>query len=328
MVPIRQPDLVSALATLAMIVSSWSCTQREAADDQAVDSTVTNESTATSSDAPSRVELENATYGGVEEQPVTLSGGEWQGDHFDEGGASRPTVGLVRDFQLTADLNGDGAEEEAVLLWTSSGGSGTFNYLAVMGRTEGNVTNMGTAELGDRVKIRSAEVIDKQIVLNSIETGPDDAACCPGQKMLRTFALTDGVLNEVATDDLGRMSVADLGGTEWVLTHFTWDDLAPPEPEITLIFADNGIVGFSGCNRYNSEVTEGEMPGDLSVGLIAGTRMACPDDLNDLESRFLQALESVNQYSFVAAKLVLSWSREDVWNTMLFVPRPLPEAEN
>ena len=41
MVPIRQPELVSALATLAMIVSSWSCTQREAADDQAVDSTVT-----------------------------------------------------------------------------------------------------------------------------------------------------------------------------------------------------------------------------------------------------------------------------------------------
>ncbi|NNK99209.1 MAG: META domain-containing protein [Xanthomonadales bacterium] len=40
-------------------------------------------------------DLKNATYTGIEAQPVTLSGGRWEGSPHVEGGASRPTVGLM-----------------------------------------------------------------------------------------------------------------------------------------------------------------------------------------------------------------------------------------
>ena len=110
-------------------------------------------------DAPTLAELGNATYLGIDEEPVTLVDGEWQGEPFIEGGASRPRAGLVRDFHLSGDLNGDGVKESVALLWTNAGGSGTFDYIAVVGR-DNNATpiNLATADLGDRVNVRAAGI--------------------------------------------------------------------------------------------------------------------------------------------------------------------------
>ncbi len=316
----------STLVLALMAAVSLGCSSPDTDNDLPEESPVLNSEHTTSPDAPSLKELASASYDGVAEETVTLVDGEWEGEPFMEGAASRPIVGLVDDFYLAADLNGDGNQEAVALLWTSSGGSGTFDYLAVVGREGDSLVNLGTSELGDRVKIRAYRFENNQVVLEVIQAGPDDAGCCPGQKMRRSWTLSQDGLAEVSTENLGRISVSDLEGVEWVLKKFTWDEAAPPEPEITLVFQSGGISGSSGCNRYNSEVSEGDMPGDLSVGLIASTRMACNDDINAFETRYLQALESVNQYSFIAGNLVLNWSREDVWNTMIFASRP-PSTE-
>ncbi|MDX2437573.1 MAG: hypothetical protein QNL88_11050, partial [Acidobacteriota bacterium] len=81
--------------------------------------------------APNPEELANATYSGLFGDPVTLDDGRWQGAPYVEGGASRPSAGLVRNFVLSGDLNGDGRDEAVVLVWESSGGSGTREYLAI-----------------------------------------------------------------------------------------------------------------------------------------------------------------------------------------------------
>ncbi len=75
--------------------------------------------------APTLDELSSATYEGLFDYPVTLTDGRYEGEPFVEGGASAPAAGLVEDFLLTCDLDGDGREEAVVLLWESSGGSGT-----------------------------------------------------------------------------------------------------------------------------------------------------------------------------------------------------------
>jgi heat shock protein HslJ len=322
---IRSSKLRLPLTLLLTLITAvgLGCSPPDPADNLTQESPGFDDEQPTSSDAPSLEELASASYDGVATETVTLIGGEWEGEPFVEGGASRPVVGLVDDFYLAADLNGDGNQEAVALLWTSSGGSGTFDYLAVVGREGDRLVNLGTSELGDRVKIRAYRFENNQVVLDVIQAGPDDAGCCPGQKMQRSWALAEDGLTEVSTEDLGRISVSDLEGVEWVLNRLTWDEAAPAEPEITLVFHNGSISGSSGCNRYNSEVSEGDMPGDLSVGLIASTRMACGDDVNALETRFRQALESANQYSFMAGNLVLNWSREDVWNTMIFESRPL-----
>ena len=297
----------------------------DSGDPPAVESQVPPRAIEAVASAPTLEDLSSATYTGVSDQPVTLTDGKWEGEPFVEGGASRPTVGLVDTFYLASDLNGDGQEEAVALLWTSSGGSGTFDYLAVIGRRGDRFENLGAAELGDRVKIRSYRIDGQRVVLDVVQAGPDDARCCPGQKLERVWELSSEGLVEVATEDQGRLSVSDLAGVEWLLKKLTWEESIPDEPEITLVFKDGTISGSSGCNRYNSEISDGEMPGDLSVGLIASTRMACSDEIDALEQRFLEALSAANQYSFLAGSLVLNWSHEGVWNTMIFAPRPIAE---
>jgi hypothetical protein len=156
---------------------------------------------------PSMEEAGNVSYLGIDGSTVTLVDGSWEGEPWVQGGASRPAAGLADSLNLLGDLDGDGRDERVVLLWTSSGGSGTFDYVAVVARdTDGNAVNTGTAPLGDRVKVRSAEIVDRHLVFDVVQAGPNDAMCCPGQKVRRTFVLDAAGLQEISSDDLGRVS--------------------------------------------------------------------------------------------------------------------------
>lgn len=141
-------------------------------------------------------ELSGATYHGIEQDPVTLTDGIWEGEPYMEGAASRPRVGLADGFELRGDLNGDGRAETVVLLWQSSGGSGTFDYLAVMEYRNGEPENIATAPIGDRVKIRNARISDGVIELDVTQQGPGDAACCPTHQLARSWSLEQGQLRE------------------------------------------------------------------------------------------------------------------------------------
>ena len=102
----------------------------------------------------------NAVYKGIEDHPVQLENGAWEGAPYVEGGAARPRVGLIDDLWLLGDVTGDGKPEAITGLWHSSGGSGTRNYAAVLERrTEGPV-NIATALLGDRVRIDGGAIED------------------------------------------------------------------------------------------------------------------------------------------------------------------------
>jgi heat shock protein HslJ len=271
---------------------------------------------------PTPEELANATYSGIHEEPVTLTDGQWEGEPFVEGGASRPTVGLVADLLLSGDLDGDGSPEAVVLLWTSSGGSGTFDYLAAMGRRGGQIVNLATAEIGDRVKIREARLAEDRIVLEVVQAGPEDAACCPSEKATRTWILqTDGLVEQEAKIT-GTLSLVDLMGPEWVLTHFSWDEPAPQEPEVTLVFEEDRIAGKSACNNYFGAVEEGgDIPGSITIGQVGATRMMCPEEVMMIEDRFQRQLSSATQYGFLTGKLALTWQDDGTAGVMLFKPR-------
>ena len=269
---------------------------------------------------PTTAELANATYTGIEEGPVTLVEGRWEGEPYAEGGASRPSAGLVEDFSMAGDLNSDGSNEAAVLVWRSGGGSGTFSYLAVMGRSDCEVENLGTAEIGDRVKLRSGRIDDGSIILDVLQQGEGDAACCPTQLATRTWSLVDGRLIEGEMEITGKLSLNTLAGTEWVLTHLNRNKLISEEAEVSLAFGEGQISGKSACNRYSASVEQGEAPGDLKIGMAMGTRMACPGELMDLEYKYLDALSHVTGFSFLVGKLALTWEKDDAWSTMLFAP--------
>jgi heat shock protein HslJ len=268
-----------------------------------------------------RSEMANASYQGIEDSSVQLKDGRWEGEPFVEGGASRPAVGLVEDFSLQGDLDGDGADETVVLLWQSSGGSGTFNYMAVMKGEGGALVNVATAPLGDRVQVRGGSIADGVIVLDVVQQGEGDAACCPSQLASRKWTLAEDQLNEQSPDIAGELSVATLEGTEWVLTRLKKDHHLPEGTEVSMEFADGKVAGHSGCNRFSASVENGAAPGEIRIGPAMGTRMACPEEQMNVESEFLDLLGHVSTYRFIAGQLVLTGDKENYMYSLKFSAR-------
>ncbi len=275
--------------------------------------------------APSLQEIKNANYRGVEEagDSFTLTNGRWEGKPYAPGGASRPTVTFVRDFRLTGDLDGDGSDEAIVLLAANAGGSGEMTYLAAIGRPGGTLRNIATARVGDRVQVRDARVEARRIVLDVVQAGDGDAACCPGELVRRSWALVEGMLKEGAPVKTGRLTIDTLAGSEWVLRAWSWDEPAPLAPPVTLKLDGSRLVGNAGCNNYFAAVTSGGAPGDIEVGAAGSTRKMCPEAEMTVEQRFLQQLGGATGLQFVGGQLALSYAKPDKSaGVMLFDRRP------
>ncbi len=276
-----------------------------------------------SGEPPAIEEIRQATIDGIDGKQITLSDGRWQGEPWVEGGSSAPSAGLVEGFSFTGDTDGDGSIETVVLLWSGSGGSGTFSHVAVMGREkDGGMVNRATVPLGERVQVITGQVAGQRIEFTVVQAGPGDAACCPGQKARRSFILEGEEMTEIPSEDLGRLSLADLQG-EWILTRFSRDEELPPDIEITLQFENERIAGKAACNRYNGSVNEGAAPGEISAaGPMASTRMMCPPPLMEAEQRYLSALQNVQRFSFIAGTLVLTWNDGEEYGTLTFERSP------
>jgi heat shock protein HslJ len=148
--------------------------------------------------------------------------------------------------------------------------------------------------------------------------------------MRRTYALAGDVMTEFSTEDQGRLSLTDVQGG-WVLTHFAHDEKVPDGIAITLQVEGERIAGTGGCNRYSGALNEGDAPGDVTLagapaGVLAVTRMMCAPPLMEAEQRYLQALQGLVKYSFLAGKLALTWQDGEGMGTLLFTPAQPSDA--
>jgi heat shock protein HslJ len=102
------------------------------------------------------------------------------------------------------------------------------------------------------------------------------------------------------------MAAADLDNTTWKLISYL-DGVSMAEPpsgaDVTLTFQDGAAGGHSACNRYRFPVTIGD--GTLAFGMGVSTKMACAQQLMEMESRYLNALESVTSWQMAGNTLDL-----------------------
>jgi len=274
------------------------------------------------STAPTLESISNGTFYNIYPQPITLNKGYWEGEPYVAGGASRPSVGLMNNAYLSGDLDKDGIEEAVVLLWQSTGGSGNFSYLAVFTELNGEASNISVAAIGDRVQIRSARIDDKQILLDVVQQGPNDAACCPSEKASRNWSLIDGELQEGSPEIEGLLSLADIANKEWQLVQLNRNEPLPQSVQVTLQIEGNRIAGKGPCNRYFAGVQAGDSAGEISIGQAGATKMACPAPLMPFEQKYLKLLSGVTRYSFMMGDLALSWQSENEYGTMIFKLAP------
>jgi heat shock protein HslJ len=108
-----------------------------------------------------------------------------------------------------------------------------------------------------------------------------------------------------AGDPAASDSADELAGTSWLLSEIAG---APPvssdNPAELEFNAEGGIAGSTGCNRFFGSYT---VSGDtLSFGQLGSTMMACPDEVMQQETSFLQLMGVVASYSIVDDTLTLS----------------------
>jgi len=297
---------VSPLAILLAVVIVTSCGMGSAAGGSSEKGATASPATS----APTLLELANATFVGVFEEPVTLVDGRWEGEPYVDGGASRPSAGLVEHFALSGDIDGDERDETVVLLWGSSGGSGVRSYLAAVGRRNGDVVNLATSLVGDRVQVKDGSVIDRVIALEVVQAGPGDAACCPTQRARVEWQLEHGDLVRTTTEITGELSLEDLWGPDWILAAIGPEEVVSNDSPIRLHVVSDRVEGSGGCNTYFGTVTSAT-PGQLDFSAMGTTMMACSEAVMELERRYLRTLAGGSSYGFVAGRLAIGCSTDD-----------------
>ena len=151
---------------------------------------------ASPSATPTLQALQSATVAGVFATPVTLASGRYDGPPADAGAASHPALVLWQPAVAFGDVDGAPSSEAVALLSSSEGGSGEMVWVAVFGDRDGQLANLATAQVGDRVRLQSLWLEQGRIVMDVVEPGPSDPACCPTQVARRIYALSDGKLQQ------------------------------------------------------------------------------------------------------------------------------------
>ena len=96
-----------------------------------------------------------------------------------------------------------------------------------------------------------------------------------------------------------------ISGVFWTATEVFGEPWPGDERGTMLVDEERNVSLFGGCNRFTGQLQF------LSRGLafpenLAGTMMACPDDVEALERRFLSALMRVTGYVRYGAGLVMT----------------------
>jgi len=305
--PILSP--LAGLIGSLLVLGLAACGQKEAAPTAAAP--------AGPPPTPTLEQVTGATISGVFDQAITFADGKYEGQPFEPGAASRPTAMIWEPMVVFGDVDGSPGNEAVVLLSSNSGGSGEFVYVAVLGVRDGKLVNLGTAPVGDRAKVRNVWLEQGRIVMDLVEAGPKDAACCPTQMARKTYAMDGGALKQSKSEALGTVTIGTLATNEWQLAQIDGQPLAAGVKPPVIHFEVSSVRGFAGCNRFTAPVKE-ITPGEIDIGPAAATKMACPPEQMELEQKFLAQLDKVNRYSFMAGQLALSWQDKSAGGVLLF----------
>lgn len=85
-----------------------------------------------------------------------------------------------------------------------------------------------------------------------------------------------------------------LSGTQWRLEDLAGTGVVD-RVQATLMFLDTGkVTGNASCNRFNGPVKIHE--DTIQIGPLMSTKMACPEAVNNQETRYLQVLQNAERF--------------------------------
>ncbi|HWK75393.1 MAG TPA: META domain-containing protein [Povalibacter sp.] len=112
--------------------------------------------------------------------------------------------------------------------------------------------------------------------------------------------------------------ILDMMGPQWTLESFDANDPVPADVQITLAVSVGKLNGNGGCNRYMGSIDNGAAPGQLVIGPLASTDMACAQAANEAERRYLSALQYARTFTVQDGKLLVGYMDGDTARTLTY----------
>jgi hypothetical protein len=111
---------------------------------------------------------------------------------------------LYAEFEKAAfgDLNGDGAEDAAVIFWWSGGGTGEFVILAAITNRNGKPRHIDAEIIGDRVRVTSIAIKSGTIVLHLLDHAPGEGLARASLPKALKYRLTGKKLKKIGEEKL------------------------------------------------------------------------------------------------------------------------------
>ncbi|MFZ5571822.1 MAG: hypothetical protein ACOZF0_15585 [Thermodesulfobacteriota bacterium] len=136
-----------------------------------------------------------ATYH-IENRAVKLSNG--RAEQAGVPGSAAKIITEVYGAPVSGDLNGDGLDDAALFLVQTSGGSGTFYYVAAAIADNGRVQGTPAVFLGDRVAPKTLSIRNGVVIVSYTDRGPGQSmAVSPAIGRTRYLTLEEGRLKAV-----------------------------------------------------------------------------------------------------------------------------------
>lgn len=112
-----------------------------------------------------------------------------------------------------------------------------------------------------------------------------------------------------AEEEGAMLEVTDLMGEEWVAVTIEGEPLVD-DTHVTILFgADGRVSGSGGCNRFSGSYSV--VDGELSVGPLANTMMACAEPVMEQEQRLHRVLGATRMVQVEGESLVLREAEDD-----------------
>jgi len=239
----------------------------------------------------------------IDGTPITLIDGV-----ADEPAAARSSSRVITRIwgePVMADLNGDEVDDAVLILTHSTGGSGTFYYLAAAIASIDGYSGTTVVLLGDRIEPKSIEVRGGKASVRIMTRGiAESFADPPTVERARDFIYdADGAsLVEVARDFEGEadpdLMTLGMHAWTWIETAYNNDTIKKPNEKeaFTLTFEDGRVHGRTDCNRFNGAYTVDDHNIQFD-DKMAMTKMYCE---GSQESEFVKMLLEVRSFLFTS----------------------------
>lgn len=241
---------------------------------------------------------------------AVLNGGEYR-----EAIANSSVEVVVRATEMLAMGNLDGQPAAAIVLVTTTGGSGSFFDVAIVQRVNNELRNIALTSLGDRVKIRSIELVEDLVHVEMVTHSVEDPMCCPTLRVQQSFALEGNELRKASEQLIEKLpavlSDSAIVGIQWQLIAIDWQGdsstVIDDPSRYTLRLAPDGRVELrADCNRGFGSYSFGNQALRVEVGGL--TRAACPP--GSLAPTFVDMLGSVSDFSLKSDDYTLTLHSE------------------